>query len=141
MLFNQIHYVCSTKQAIVWLLRSSSIRPSFDTGGSKFGRNSDQTSTPPVSKFGRSLLGISMNYIVNLIKCLPNCDTKLRPHFDQTSTKLRPNFDQASTKLRPNFGATSFNIYYFIEQISNLFKQISYCSTTLQQNSFFIWNI
>ena len=58
---------------IGWLVRSSSIRPNFDTGGSKLGRNFDQTSTklrpnfdPPVSKFGRSLLDISMKHIVTI---------------------------------------------------------------------------
>ena len=70
-------------------------------------RNFDQTSAPPMSKFGRSVLDLSMKYIVNLITCLSNCDTKLRPNFDQTSTKLRPHFDQTSTKLR-RWGCRSF---------------------------------
>jgi len=100
-------------------LRSSSIEPNFDTGGSKFGRNFDQTSTPqcrnfdqtstklrpnfdqtstpPVSNFGRSLLDTSMKYIVSLIECLPNCDTKLRPNFDTGGSKFDRNFDQTST--------------------------------------------
>ena len=79
----------------------SKFRRNFDPPVSKFGRNFDQTPTPPVSKFGRSLLGVSMKCIVNLIKCLPNCGTKLRPNFDQTSTlgvsKFGRNFDQTST--------------------------------------------
>ena len=113
------------------MLRTSSIKPNFDTGGSKFARNSDQTSTPPVSKlrpnfdqpstklrpnFGqtsakprhpqcRSLVEVcsvySMKYIMDLIKCLTNCDAKLLPNFDQTSTlgvpKFGRNADQTST--------------------------------------------
>ena len=41
-----------------------------------------------------------MTYIVKLIKCLPNCDTKLR---HQTSTKLRYWGVEVWSKFRPNF--------------------------------------
>ena len=75
-------------------------------------RNFYQTSTPPVSKFGRWLLGIAMTYIINLIKCLPNCDTKLQPNFDQTWgvevwSEFRPNFDTGGSKFGRNFDQTS----------------------------------
>ena len=59
--------------------------------------NFDQTSTPPVSKFGRRLLDIWMKHIVKSrfsIKCRPNFDTKLRPNFDQTSTPSVSKFGQ-----------------------------------------------
>ena len=75
---------------------------------------------PPVSKFGRSLLGTSMTYILNLIKCLPNCDTKVRPNFDTTSFKI----DYLNKKEIICFFVKIF--------ISNL-------STTLQTNSLFVW--
>ena len=93
----------------------------FDQTSNKLRPNFDQTSTPPVSKFGRSLLGMSMKYIVTLIKM----STKLR---HQTSTKLRPNFDQTSTPHRSKSAMLSNHISY-------CFQNISYCLTTLQQHS------
>ena len=114
--------------SMCWLLRSSSLRPNFDTGRSKCGRNFDQTSTPdmskfrpnfdqtstpPVSKFGRNLLDICMHHIVNLI----NMSTKLR---HQTSTRLRPNFDQTSTP-------TSFKLYHCIHNKLTEFIQTISC--------------
>ena len=115
-------------------------------GGSKFGRNFGQTSTPDMSKLRPNF---DQTSTIPSTKLRPNCDhtsTKFRPNFDtpsvevwskfaryineihnkcdemstklrhHTSTKLRPNFDQTSTKCRPNFDTTSFNIYYFIYQ-------------------------
>ena len=114
-------------------------RPNFDTGGGGRSlveistklrhptcRNFDQTSTPPVSKFGRSLLGVSMKHIGTLIYFFYQTAT---PNFDQTSTlgvsrlveistelrppcigvwsKFRPNFDPPVSKFGRNFDKTS----------------------------------
>ena len=102
----------------------SKLRSNFDTPSvetlTKRRPDFDQTSTPPVSKFGRSLLDISMTYILNVIKCLPNCDTKLRPNFDQTSTKRRPNVDQTSTLEVSKFGPIDDDRNN--QQINYLFK-------------------
>ena len=81
---------------------STELRPNFDQTSTKLRPHFDQTSTPPVSKFGRRLLGISMQCIVHLIN-KKNVYQTATPNFDQTSTKLRPNVAQTSTKLRPNF--------------------------------------
>ena len=103
----------------------------FDTGVSNSSVDFDQTSiklrpdfdqistisTPPVSKFGRGLLGLWMNHVVKLIRCRPNCGTKLRPNCD---TKLRPNCD---TKLRPNFGTGVSKFGRYFDQASTWLRQ------------------
>ena len=75
----------------------------FDTGGSKFGRNFDQTSTLG----GRSLVEMS----AKLLHWGVEIHSKFPPNFDTGGSKLGLNFDQTSTpdipKLRPNFDQTS----------------------------------
>ena len=61
-----------------WLLRSSSIIPNFDTGGSKFGRSL-------VSQFGRHFIKFTMYFIY-------------------MSSKLRPNFDNGGVEVWSKFG-------------------------------------
>ena len=109
-------------------------------GGSKFGRNFDQTSAPPVSKlrpnfdqtstppeskFDRSLLGISMKYVLNLIKCLPNCGTKLRPNSDQTSILGGRSLVEISTNLRHHIVQNILFFQYVIFQKCVIFNNTS----------------
>ena len=81
------------KYIILWLLRSSPIRPNFDTEGSKSGRNFDQTSTPPVSKFGRSLVEGWCCSLVDILSNVPYISLMYRANFDQTSTPTSFNID------------------------------------------------
>ena len=69
-----------------------------------------------------------MTYIVNLIKCLPNCDTKLRPNFDTGGvdvwSNFRPNFDPPVSK----FGLidddrNNQTQVYFLNKIVHYFEQ------------------
>ena len=96
------------------------------TRGSKFGRNVDQTSTPPVSKFGRSSVKVWCRSLVDVLSNLHCIALLYRANFYQTSTlgvskfgrylvevstlgvsKFCRNVDQISTP-------TSFKIDYFI---------------------------
>ena len=92
-------------------MRSSSIRPNLDTGGSKFGRHFDQTSTPPVSKFGRSLVSQFGRHFIKFTMYFIDISSKLRPNFDtggvEVWSKFARSFDtwgvEVCSKFRPNF--------------------------------------
>ena len=72
----------------VLVYMSTKLRPNFD-----------QTSTPPVSKFGRSLLYIKWNTFWSQ-GVRSTVDQTLTPNFDTPVSKFARNFDQTSPKLR-----------------------------------------
>ena len=107
------------------------LRPNFDTSvevWQSVGRNFDQTSTPPVSKFGRSVLDIFMEHIVKS-RCRSNVDQTSTPNFDTPSvevrSKFRPNFDQTSTRhlgveVWSNCGFVGQNYEYILIKIVDI---------------------
>ena len=124
---------------VLWLLRSSSIRPNFDHTYTKLRPNFDRTSTKLRPNFDTWHL-LHINTIIHMPKVwfeVYSTSTKLRPNFDQTSTpqvsKFGRSFDQTSTP-------TSFKIYYFLQRINYIFqKNILHCSATLQRKSLVVW--
>ena len=78
---------------------------------SKFGRNFDQTSTPQVSKFGRSLVSQFGRHFIKWITYFIDIPSKLRPNLDTPSvevwSKFGRSFDTGGVevwpKFRPNF--------------------------------------
>ena len=109
---------------IVWLLRSSSIRPNFDHTSTKLRPNFDTSSVEVWSKFRPNfdtwhLLHISNNNI--------HAQSVVRRVFvlDQTSTKLRPlkcrSLVEISTKLRHPRRSISTILFQ-----KNVFRKIYY---------------
>ena len=109
-----------------WLLRSSSISPNFDTGGSKFGRNFDQTSTPQCrssvevwSKFGVAVWCRSLVDILSNLQCI---SLMHRANFNQTSTPGVSKFGRSLVEVWSKFRhphrskstILSKQIHYFI---------------------------
>ena len=88
---------------------------------SKCRPNFYQTSTPPVSTFGRSLLDICMNHIVSVIRCRPHCDTKLRPNVD-THIVQHILFDSHIKYVHPNkyvILSTTLQQQYVVSVLTN----------------------
>ena len=77
---------------------------------SKFGRNFDQTSTPHVSKSGRSLVSQFGRHMIKFTMYFIDIPSKLRPNFDtggvEVWSKFGRSFDTGGvevwSKFRPN---------------------------------------
>ena len=118
---------------VLWLLRSSSIRPNFDHTYTKLRPNS---SVEVWSKFRPKLRHLTLATHKNNNKHAQSVVRSIFD-FDQTSTKLRPNFDPSSvevwSKFRPNFDThvvqnilfSSENKLYISEEYITLFSNPS----------------